>query len=120
MVLISDHDYPYLEGHVLLTNVLNEINSKMDKGPGSLNKSLEINAKLQSTMLDESQNPRKVAVSAEIREDLDETKIVFRNRIEHVLQRDDQLCEIEHKTERLSENCKPFRTPHVNWRCNIG
>lgn len=92
----------------------------MDKDLGSMNESLEIDAKLLSTMLGESQNPRKVTVSAGMQEDLDETKTAVRNKIEHVLQRDDQFCEIEHKTERLSENCKPFRTPHVNWRCNIG
>lgn len=106
-VIVSDHDYPALVAHQLLSKVVDEF---LVKYPRSL--WLHSNTTLSFPELKDYivkyQDPQQADSIMKIRSELDETRIVLHKTIESVLQRGEKIDDLVAKSEELSSQSKQF------------
>ncbi|PWW76789.1 v-snare-like protein [Tuber magnatum] len=108
-VIISDHDYPKLVAHKLLSQVVDDFltlhpRSKWAEGTPQL----ELPA-LRDYIV-KYQDPRQADSIMRIQQELDETKIVLHKTIESVLERGEKLDSLVQRSEGLSSASKMFYT----------
>jgi synaptobrevin family protein YKT6 len=112
-VIISDHDYPALVAHQLLSKVVDEF---LAKYPRTSFMGDNAHAGLPFPPLKEYivkfQDPSQANSIMKIQKELDETKIVLHKTIESVLERGEKIDSLVEKSDGLSAQSKLFYT-HV-------
>lgn len=105
-IIISDHQYPALVAHQLLSKVTDEFLSSHPKSawrdgqPQVMPELKEYLAKYQ--------DPHQADSIMKIQRELDETKIVLHKTIESVLQRGEKIDDLVAKSDGLSAQSKMF------------
>jgi synaptobrevin family protein YKT6 len=110
-IIITDHEYPSLVAHQLLSKVCDEFLSKYPK-------SAFANATDQANMsypelkdyIVKYQDPQQADSIMKIQKELDETKIVLHKTIESVLERGEKIDNLVQKSDELSASSKMFYT----------
>lgn len=106
-IMISDHQYPALVAHQLLSKVVDEFLAKNPRSSWSTG-----NPQLQmpelKEYLDKYQDPAQADSILKIQKELDETKIVLHKTIESVLQRGEKIDDLVQKSDGLSAQSKMF------------
>jgi synaptobrevin family protein YKT6 len=110
-LIISDHEYPALVAHQLLSKIVDEFLSKY---PRSSFASISGPGQLQLPQLQEYitkyQDPQQADSIMRIQKELDETKITLHKTIESVLERGEKLDQLVAKSDGLSAQSKMFYT----------
>lgn len=108
-VIISDHEYPKLVAHKLLSQVVDDFLTLHPRP-----KWVEGAPKLELPVLGEYivkyQDPRQADSIMRIQQELDETKIVLHKTIESVLERGEKIDSLVQRSEGLSSASKMFYT----------
>ncbi|PPJ57374.1 hypothetical protein CBER1_01421 [Cercospora berteroae] len=108
-IIISDHEYPKLVAHQLLSKILDEFLSKFPKSAWE-----NSNGEVPFTQLKEYivkyQDPQQADSIMKIQKELDETKIVLHKTIESVLERGEKIDSLVAKSDGLSAQSKMFYT----------
>ncbi|KAF2097212.1 snare-like protein [Rhizodiscina lignyota] len=108
-IIISDHEYPALVAHQLLSKVVDEFLSKYPRSAFATS-----NAELPFPQLKEYitkyQDPAQADSIMKIQKELDETKIVLHKTIESVLERGEKIDSLVAKSDGLSAQSKMFYT----------
>ncbi|RKF78887.1 Synaptobrevin-like protein ykt6 [Golovinomyces cichoracearum] len=108
-IIISDHAYPALVAHQLLSKMLDEFLSLHPKSEwGTTNPTLSFPA-LKDYLI-KYQDPQQADSIMKIQKELDETKIVLHKTIESVLQRGEKIDDLVAKSDGLSAQSKMFYT----------
>ncbi|KAJ2897078.1 YKT6-SNARE for endoplasmic reticulum-golgi transport [Zalerion maritima] len=106
-IIISDHEYPLLTAHSLLSKVVDEFLAKNPRSSfASGNPTLNF-PELEDYIL-RYQNPQEADNITKIQKELDETKIVLHKTIESVLQRGEKIDDLVAKSDGLSAQSKMF------------
>ncbi|KAF2203386.1 snare-like protein [Delitschia confertaspora ATCC 74209] len=110
-IIISDHEYPALVAHQLLSKVVDEF---LTKYPRSTFANAGPNDKLSFPELKDYivkyQDPQQADSIMKIQKELDETKIVLHKTIESVLERGEKIDSLVAKSDGLSAQSKMFYT----------
>jgi synaptobrevin family protein YKT6 len=110
-LIISDHEYPALVAHQLLSKIVDEFLSKY---PRSSFMNISGPGQLQLPQLKEYitkyQDPSQADSIMRIQKELDETKITLHKTIESVLERGEKLDQLVAKSDGLSAQSKLFYT----------
>ncbi|KAF2225521.1 Longin-like domain-containing protein [Elsinoe ampelina] len=110
-IIISDHEYPALVAHQLLSKILDEFLSKY---PRSAYQGNVTGGELAFPQLKEYiqkyQDPAQADSIMKIQKELDETKIVLHKTIESVLERGEKIDSLVAKSDGLSAQSKMFYT----------
>ncbi|KAI2636171.1 snare Ykt6 [Xylaria nigripes] len=115
-IIISDHEYPALVAHQLLSKVMDEFLAT----PRSTWASASANSVSMPELkgyLTKYQDPHQADSIMKIQKELDETKIVLHKTIESVLQRGEKMDILVAKSDGLSNQSKMFyrkRQPSLN------
>lgn len=108
-VIISDHEYPKLVAHKLLTQVMDDFLTLHPRAQWATG-----TPKLDLPSLNEYivkyQDPRQADSILKIQQELDETKIVLHKTIESVLERGEKIDNLVARSEGLSAQSKMFYT----------
>ncbi|KAH7145801.1 putative snare protein [Dactylonectria estremocensis] len=106
-IIISDHEYPALVAHQLLSKVVDEF---IIKHPRSSWASGEPHLPFPelTEYLAKYQDPQQADSILKIQKELDETKIVLHKTIESVLQRGEKIDDLVAKSDGLSNQSKMF------------
>ncbi|KAK8238220.1 Longin-like domain-containing protein [Phyllosticta capitalensis] len=108
-IIISDHEYPALVAHQLLSKIVDEFLSKYPR-----NVFMTSNAECPMPELKQYivkyQDPQQADSIMKIQKELDETKIVLHKTIESVLERGEKLDNLVEKSNGLSAQSKMFYT----------
>ncbi|KAF2457722.1 Longin-like domain-containing protein [Lineolata rhizophorae] len=111
-ILITDHEYPALVAHQLLSKVVDEFLSAVP--PSSNFNMTEAQKVKQEKALEEYiqkyQDPQQADSIMKIQKELDETKIVLHKTIESVLERGEKIDSLVAKSDGLSAQSKMFYT----------
>ncbi|KAH8595304.1 snare Ykt6 [Bisporella sp. PMI_857] len=108
-VVISDHDYPALVAHQLLSKVIDEFLVRYPRSAwATSNPTLEF-PQLKDYIM-KYQYPEQIEGFTKIQKDLDDTRIVLHKTIESVLQRGEKLDDLVAKSDELSAGSKMFYT----------
>ncbi|KAH8587602.1 Longin-like domain-containing protein [Bisporella sp. PMI_857] len=108
-IIISDHDYPALVAHQLLSKVVDEFltqNPRSSWADSTPNLSMP---ELKEYIV-KYQDPQQADSIMRIQKELDETKIVLHKTIESVLQRGEKIDDLVAKSDGLSAQSKMFYT----------
>lgn len=108
-VCISDHEYPKLVAHKLLSQIVDEFltanpRTKWAAGSGKIEMS-QLGGYIQKY-----QDPKQADSILKIQQELDETKIVLHKTIESVLERGEKLDSLVERSNQLSGTSKHFYT----------
>ncbi|PHH53029.1 Synaptobrevin -like protein [Ceratocystis fimbriata CBS 114723] len=106
-VIISDHDYPALAAHQILSKVVDEFLSDHPKTTWATG-SPALSMPQLKEYLAKYQNPEEADSIMKIQKELDETKIVLHKTIESVLQRGEKIDDLVAKSDGLSAQSKMF------------
>jgi len=114
-VIITDHAYPALVAHQLLSKVVDEF---LAAHPRSSFSSPSINTDSNPALsfpelkdyIVKYQDPQQADSIMKIQKELDETKIVLHKTIESVLQRGEKIDDLVAKSDGLSAQSKMFYT----------
>ncbi|KAH6886816.1 synaptobrevin [Thelonectria olida] len=106
-IIISDHDYPSLVAHQLLSKVVDEFLSKHPKSTWDSGEPALAFPELKG-YLSEYQDPQKADSILKIQNELDERMTVLHKTIESVLEGDEKLSDLIAKTDGLSARSKRF------------
>jgi synaptobrevin family protein YKT6 len=107
-IIISDHEYPALVAHQLLSKVMDEF---LSSHPRSSWQSASANSIVMPELkeyLTKYQDPHQADSIMKIQKELDETKIVLHKTIESVLQRGEKIDDLVAKSDGLSNQSKMF------------
>lgn len=108
-VIISDHEYPKLVAHKLLTQVMDDFLTLYPRAQWATG-----TPKLELPSLNDYivkyQDPRQADSILKIQQELDETKIVLHKTIESVLERGEKIDNLVARSEGLSAQSKMFYT----------
>ncbi|KAF7561755.1 hypothetical protein G7046_g2364 [Stylonectria norvegica] len=106
-IMISDHQYPALVAHQLLSKVVEEF---LVKNPRSswAEGAVTIQFPELREYLNKYQDPQQADSILKIQKELDETKIVLHKTIESVLQRGEKIDDLVAKSDGLSAQSKMF------------
>ncbi|PQE17952.1 hypothetical protein CJF32_00008436 [Rutstroemia sp. NJR-2017a WRK4] len=108
-IIISDHEYPALVAHQLLSKVVDEFINAHPRTEWATS-----NPTISFPQLDEYitkyQDPQQADSIMKIQKELDETKIVLHKTIESVLERGEKIDELVAKSDGLSAQSKMFYT----------
>ncbi|KAL6898315.1 Longin-like domain-containing protein [Trichoderma evansii] len=106
-IIISDHQYPALVAHQLLSKVVDEF---LTKHPRSSWANGDVNLPFPelTDYLAKYQDPQQADSIMKIQKELDETKIVLHKTIESVLQRGEKIDDLVAKSDGLSAQSKMF------------
>ncbi|TDZ29187.1 Synaptobrevin-like protein ykt6 [Colletotrichum sidae] len=106
-VIISDHQYPSLVAHQLLSKIVDEFLTKHPRSTWATGE-----PKLQLPELKEYltkyQDPQQADSILKIQKELDETKIVLHKTIQSVLERGEKIDDLVAKSDGLSSQSKMF------------
>ncbi|OTB06370.1 hypothetical protein M426DRAFT_55601 [Hypoxylon sp. CI-4A] len=105
-IIISDHQYPALVAHQLLSKVVDEFLSAHPRSSWSAGQTLQM-PELQD-YLAKYQDPHQADSILKIQRELDETKITLHKTIESVLQRGEKIDDLVAKSDGLSNQSKMF------------
>lgn len=108
-IIISDHEYPALVAHQLLSKIVDEF---LSKNPRSLwaNSNGPIPFPALKDYIVKYQDPQAADSIMKIQKELDETKIVLHKTIESVLERGEKIDSLVAKSDGLSAQSKMFYT----------
>ncbi|ROW09433.1 hypothetical protein VMCG_02464 [Cytospora schulzeri] len=106
-IIISDHAYPALVAHQLLSKVVDEF---LESNPRSSWETGEPRLAMPQLKeyLNKYQDPHQADSILKIQKELDETKIVLHKTIESVLQRGEKIDDLVQKSDGLSAQSKMF------------
>ncbi|KAH8193818.1 hypothetical protein TruAng_012015 [Truncatella angustata] len=105
-IIMSDHEYPALVAHQLLSKVLDEFLSSHPKSAWSQGQPQQM-PELKDYIA-KYQDPHQADSIMKIQRELDETKIVLHKTIESVLQRGEKIDDLVAKSDGLSAQSKMF------------
>ena len=121
-IIISDHEYPALVAHQLLSKVVDEFLTKHPRSEWS-NMTSASSASISSSpsssaipfpelkdYIAKYQDPKQADSIMKIQKELDETKIVLHKTIESVLERGEKIDNLVAKSDGLSAQSKMFYT----------
>ncbi|EWG45795.1 synaptobrevin like ykt6 [Fusarium verticillioides 7600] len=106
-IIISDHQYPALVAHQLLSKVVDEFLSKNPRSSWATGTPALSMPELKE-YLTKYQDPQQADSILKIQKELDETKIVLHKTIESVLQRGEKIDDLVAKSDGLSAQSKMF------------
>lgn len=90
-IIISDHEYPALVAHQVLSKVIDEFLSKHPRTAYAAASPQPLNFPELKGYLEKYQDPQQADSIMKIQKELDETKIVLHKTIESVLERGEKL-----------------------------
>ncbi|KAI0894878.1 putative snare protein [Annulohypoxylon nitens] len=105
-IIISDHQYPALVAHQLLSKVVEEFLVAHPKSSWASGQTVTM-PELQG-YLTKYQDPHQADSILKIQRELDETKITLHKTIESVLQRGEKIDDLVAKSDGLSNQSKMF------------
>jgi len=108
-IIISDHDYPALVAHQLLSKVVDEFLAKHPRSSWATSNPALNFPELKDYIV-KYQDPAQADSIMKIQKELDETKIVLHKTIESVLQRGEKIDDLVAKSDGLSAQSKMFYT----------
>ncbi|KAL5083565.1 palmitoyltransferase [Trichoderma cf. simile WF8] len=106
-IIISDHQYPALVAHQLLSKVVDEFLTKHPRSSWATGEPVLPFPELKD-YLEKYQDPQQADSIMKIQKELDETKIVLHKTIESVLQRGEKIDDLVAKSDGLSAQSKMF------------
>jgi len=106
-IMISDHQYPALVAHQLLSKVVDDFLAKNPRSCWATGTPTLQMPELKD-YLDKYQDPAQADSILKIQRELDETKIVLHKTIESVLQRGEKIDDLVQKSDGLSAQSKMF------------
>lgn len=106
-IIISDHDYPALVAHQLLSKVVDEFLAKHPRSSWA-NSNPTLSFPELKDYIVKYQDPQQADSIMKIQKELDETKIVLHKTIESVLQRGEKIDDLVAKSDGLSAQSKMF------------
>ncbi|KAL2755169.1 hypothetical protein ACRALDRAFT_2042946 [Sodiomyces alcalophilus JCM 7366] len=106
-IIISDHQYPSLVAHQLLSKVVDEFLSKHPRSSWATGEPTLAFPELKE-YITKYQDPQQADSILKIQKELDETKIVLHKTIESVLQRGEKIDDLVAKSDGLSSQSKMF------------
>ncbi|KAM5346217.1 hypothetical protein ACJ41O_009222 [Fusarium nematophilum] len=106
-VIISDHQYPSLVAHQLLSKIVDEFLSRHPRSVWATGEPALAFPELRD-YLSRYQDPQQADSTLKIQRELDETKIVLHKTIESVLQRGEKIDDLITKSDDLSAQSKMF------------
>ncbi|CAG9997936.1 unnamed protein product [Clonostachys byssicola] len=106
-IIISDHQYPALVAHQLLSKVVDEFLVKNPRSAWATGTPTVLFPELKE-YLAKYQDPEQADSILKIQKELDETKIVLHKTIESVLQRGEKIEDLVTKSDGLSAQSKMF------------
>ncbi|KAK6948548.1 hypothetical protein Daesc_010318 [Daldinia eschscholtzii] len=105
-IIISDHQYPALVAHQLLSKVVDEFLAAHPRSSWSAGQTVSM-PELKD-YLAKYQDPHQADSILKIQRELDETKITLHKTIESVLQRGEKIDDLVAKSDGLSSQSKMF------------
>ena len=109
-IIISDHEYPALVAHQLLSKVMDEFLSSNPRSSWAQAPAKSISFPALKEYIVKYQDPQQADSIMKIQKELDETKITLHKTIESVLERNVKLDDLVNKSEGLSSQSKMFYT----------
>jgi synaptobrevin family protein YKT6 len=106
-IIISDHQYPALVAHQLLSKVVDEFLTKHPRSSWAQG-DVTLPFPELTDYLAKYQDPQQADSIMKIQKELDETKIVLHKTIESVLQRGEKIDDLVAKSDGLSAQSKMF------------
>jgi synaptobrevin family protein YKT6 len=106
-VIISDHEYPALVAHQLLSKICDEFLSRHAKSAIAAGGPALSYPELKDYLV-KYQDPQQADSIMKIQKELDETKIVLHKTIESVLERGEKIDNLVAKSNDLSGQSKMF------------
>jgi synaptobrevin family protein YKT6 len=106
-IIISDHDYPALVAHQLLSKVVDEFLIQHPRSSWA-NSNPTLSFPELKDYIVKYQDPHQADSIMKIQKELDETKIVLHKTIESVLQRGEKIDDLVAKSDGLSAQSKMF------------
>lgn len=106
-IIISDHAYPALVAHQLLSKVVDEFLEANPRSSWATGTPKIVMPQLKE-YIDKYQDPHQADNILKIQKELDETKIVLHKTIESVLQRGEKIDDLVQKSDGLSSQSKMF------------
>ncbi len=106
-IIISDHQYPALVAHQVLSKVVDEFLTKNPRSSWANGEPQLVMPELKE-YLSKYQDPQQADSIMKIQKELDETKIVLHKTIESVLQRGEKIDDLVAKSDGLSSQSKMF------------
>ncbi|KUI56849.1 hypothetical protein VP1G_04163 [Cytospora mali] len=106
-IIISDHAYPALVAHQLLSKVVDEFLEANPRSSWETGEPRIVMPQLKE-YIDKYQDPHQADSILKIQKELDETKIVLHKTIESVLQRGEKIDDLVQKSDGLSAQSKMF------------
>jgi synaptobrevin family protein YKT6 len=106
---MSDHEYPALVAHQLLSKVVDEFLAKYPRSSWA-NSNPTLSFPELKEYIVKYQGPQQADSIMKIQKELDETKIVLHKTIESVLQRGEKIDDLVAKSDGLSAQSKMFYT----------
>lgn len=104
---MSDHQYPALVAHQLLSKIVDEFLIKHPRSSWATGQPILPFPEL-TEYLAKYQDPQQADSILKIQKELDETKIVLHKTIESVLQRGEKIDDLVAKSDGLSNQSKMF------------
>ncbi|KAF2834723.1 snare-like protein [Patellaria atrata CBS 101060] len=108
-LIISDHEYPSLVAHQLLSKIVDEFLTKNPRSAWANSDSLVPFPELKDYIV-KYQDPQQADSIMKIQKELDETKILLHKTIESVLERGEKIDSLVQKSDGLSAQSKMFYT----------
>ncbi|KAJ9645857.1 palmitoyltransferase [Coniosporium apollinis] len=108
-LIISDHEYPALVAHQLLSKVVDEFLTKYPRSAFA-NSDAQLAFPQLKEYIAKYQDPAAADSIMKIQKELDETKIVLHKTIESVLERGEKIDSLVAKSDGLSAQSKMFYT----------
>ncbi|KAA8904649.1 Longin-like domain-containing protein [Sphaerosporella brunnea] len=106
-VVISDHDYPKLVAHKLLSQIVDEFLTANPRATWATG-SPKIEMPQLQGYIQKYQDPKQADSILRIQQELDETKIVLHKTIESVLERGEKLDNLVERSNALSGTSRLF------------
>jgi len=114
-LIITDHEYPSLVAHQLLSKVCDEFLSKYPKSAfANATDPANMSYPELKDYIVKYQDPQQADSIMKIQKELDETKIVLHKTIESVLERGEKIDNLVQKSDELSASSKMFYTQVSN------
>ncbi|KAF2135720.1 uncharacterized protein K452DRAFT_238826 [Aplosporella prunicola CBS 121167] len=108
-IIITDHEYPALVAHQLLSKVVDEFLNKYPRNVFTVSDQECPMPELKEYIV-KYQDPQQADSIMKIQKELDETKIVLHKTIESVLERGEKIDTLVAKSDGLSAQSKMFYT----------
>jgi len=118
-IIISDHEYPVMVAHQLLSKICDEFLSANPRSSWADTTSPSVAYPELKDYLIKYQDPQQADSIMRIQKELDETKIVLHKTIESVLQRGEKIDDLVAKSDGLSAQSKAFYSKLPSFPTNL-